>query len=124
MGMLDEAVNEFTLAGREGSRRLDCASMLGLCYMEKGEYDKAVSQFRDGLKVKGRGREEYMGLKYDLATAYELAGDPHSAKELLGELYAEDPGFRDVKERLEKLKGIGAPEKTAPPGKKSRVSYL
>ena len=124
MGMLDEAVNEFTLASHEESRKLDCASMLGLCYIEKDEYDKAIEQFKEGLSVKGRDKEEYKGLKYDLAVAYELSGDLYEAKELLSELHGEDPDFRDVGERLRKLKKSGVPDKTTPPGKKSRVSYL
>lgn len=145
MGMLDEAISEFLLASKDPSRTLDCASMMGLCYIEKGEYALAVEQFGLGLRMKGRAAEEYMGLKYDLATAYELNGDLLSAQSVINELHAEDPGFREVTDRLKDLnKAImdaglhpGATrkpehrtesiniEKTAKtPVKKNRVSYL
>ncbi|MBI5190429.1 MAG: tetratricopeptide repeat protein [Nitrospirae bacterium] len=151
MGMLDEALNEFTLASKDAARTLDCASMLGLCYMEKGEFQKAIDLFNKGLSVRGRAKEEYMGLRYDMATAYELSGDEANARSILEGLLKEDPGFRDVADRLREL-GAGASdiedisvpddeavqelepepapeqpkqqEKTTPTPKKSRVSYL
>jgi len=135
MGMLDEALSEFTLASRDVTRSLDCASMLGLCYIEKAEYDKAIALFKKGLDIKGRDKEEYMGLKYDLATALELKGDTAAAYLLNKEIAESDPSFRDVLERVESLKDSAPsapaapeppkPDKPAgPPPKKSKVSYL
>lgn len=140
MGMLDEAVNEFVLASKDPAKALDCASMLGLCYMEKGSYDKAIDLFKDGLDIPGHSPEEYMGLKFDMATAYELKGDIASARSLVDSIAREDPAFRDVTERLQRLnkmmieQGLTAigplageredPKPPSAPPKKSRVSYL
>jgi hypothetical protein len=35
VGLLDEAIAEFILAAADEIRRPECASMIGLCYMEK-----------------------------------------------------------------------------------------
>ncbi|HEY3347097.1 MAG TPA: tetratricopeptide repeat protein, partial [Nitrospirota bacterium] len=141
MGMLDEGLSEFLLASKDPARTLDCASMMGLCYIEKGEYAMAVEQFGLGLRIKGRAREEYMGLKYDLAIAYELNGDLLSALSVMNEIASEDPGFRDVRDRQKDLnKAVGEsglqpkPAAADPPkpetkgvkapAKRNRVSYL
>ena len=132
MGMLDEAVSEFTLASKDIARTLDCASMLGLCYLETGDYGKALDFFKKGLAVKGRDKEEYLGLKYDMATAYELSGDVSSAQALVGEIKAADEEFRDVKKRLQRLNkslmdaGLQPVKEkpSTPEPKKSKVSYL
>jgi tetratricopeptide (TPR) repeat protein len=137
MGMLDDAINEFSLAGKDPFRGFDCHSMLGLCYLEKGDYESAVEHMKKGLDSPGREKGEYMALKYDLAAACERLGDIRSAQAVMSELYREDAGFRDVKARLEALdkalEGAGlrplseTGEKEGPkpvPHKKSRVSYL
>ena len=139
MGMLDEAVSEFLLASKDPAKALDCASMLGLCFMEKGSYDKAIDLFNDGLQIPGHDPEEYMGLKFDMATACELKDDIASARSLVDSIAREDPTFRDAADRLQRLnkimieRGLSAPPATeeregpkppSTPPKKSRVSYL
>jgi tetratricopeptide (TPR) repeat protein len=145
MGMLDEALSEFGLAAKDPSRSLDCASMLGLCFIEKGDYDKAAEYFKTGINMSGHTPEEYMGLKYDLATAYELKGDLASAQSVIEGLVKEGTEFRDIKDRLRRLNkalvNSGAspvkespkestdetknePDEPKPAKKKSRVSYL
>jgi hypothetical protein len=41
-----------------------------------------------------------LALRYDLASALEMAGDPVQAAELFEEVVAADPGYRDASERL------------------------
>jgi tetratricopeptide (TPR) repeat protein len=137
MGMLDEALGEFELASQDPGRLLDCASMSGLCYIEKGDYGAAIINLKKGLEAEGRLPDEYLGLKYDLATAYELNDDIPSAQSVVDELAKADGGFRDVKERLQRLNKAllesgaapaandkkKAEEKPAAP-KKNKVSYL
>jgi len=132
MGMLDEAVSEFELAGKDPSRVLECASMQGLCHVEKGDYDAAIELFRKGLNIKGRDKGEYLGLRYDLACAFELKGDIASAQAMISEIIREDGGFRDVKDRLQRLNKALLDSGTAPAAKpagtsspkKNKVSYL
>ncbi len=103
MGLLDEAIAEFQLAAKDEVRSLECCSMLGLCFMEKGMPDIAIKWFSKGIAIPGRREEEYHGLRYDLAQAYEAAGQPERALALYMEIFRENIKFRDVQERVKEL---------------------
>jgi tetratricopeptide (TPR) repeat protein len=104
MGLVDEAISEFQLAAKDPGRIFECSSMLGICFIEKGMPKIAVNWFQKALQAQGRSAEEYAGLRYDLASAHEAAGEVEVAVSLLTDLYAENSGFRDVATRLRELK--------------------
>jgi hypothetical protein len=79
--------------------------MLGICFIEKGMPKLAVKWFEKGLQAPGRRDEEYQGLRYDLASAYEQAGEIQRACQIFTELYGQDASFRDVAEKVRKLCG-------------------
>jgi len=103
MGLVDEAVAEFQLAAKDESRLLECASMLGICFIEKGMPKLAVKWFEKGLQAPGRTDDEYVGLRYDLASALEASGEAARALEIFTELYGQNAGFRDVAEKVRQL---------------------
>ena len=103
MGLIDEAIAEFQLAAKDPKRSLECSSMIGICFMEKGMADVAVQWYERGLQVPGRAPEEYRGLRYDLGMAWEAAGELAKAKTTFGDLVREDPSFRDVSNKLREL---------------------
>jgi tetratricopeptide (TPR) repeat protein len=105
MGLVDEAIAEFQLAAKDEGRLLECASMLGICFVEKGMPKLAVKWFEKGLSAPGRSDEEYQGLRYDLASALEQAGETDRARSMFTELYGQDATFRDVAEKLRQLGG-------------------
>ena len=75
MGLVDEAIAEFQLAAKDESRLLECSSMLGICFLEKGMPKLAVKWFEKGLdRARAAREEEYQGLRYDLAMAHEAVG--------------------------------------------------
>ena len=53
MGLVDEAIAEFQLAAKDESRLLECTSMLGMCFVEKGMPKLAVKWFEKGLAAAG-----------------------------------------------------------------------
>ena len=103
MGLLDEAIAEFQLASKDQGWLLECCSMLGLCFLEKGMPQIAIKWFEKGINSPGRSEEKQHGLRYDLATAYELAGEPDRALELYMDIYRVNACFRDVKDRVSGL---------------------
>jgi tetratricopeptide (TPR) repeat protein len=103
MGLLDEAIAEFQLAAKDTARLLECCSMLGLCFLEKGMPEIAIKWFEKGLDVPGRSEEEHQGLRYDLAQAHEIAGNIERALGLYMDIYHVNARFRDVKERVREL---------------------
>jgi tetratricopeptide (TPR) repeat protein len=104
MGLIDEAIAEFQLAAKDETRVLECSSMLGICFMEKGMPKLAVKWFEKGLKAPGRSEEEYQGLRYDLAMAHEASGDLDKALSLFEDLYGLDATFRDVAQKVRTLR--------------------
>jgi tetratricopeptide (TPR) repeat protein len=105
MGLVDEAIAEFQLAAKDETRLLECASMLGICFLEKGMPKLAVKWFEKGLQVPGRSDEEYQGLRYDLAVAHEASGETDKALSLFTDLYGQDANFRDVAAKVRELGG-------------------
>ncbi|MBK5255665.1 MAG: tetratricopeptide repeat protein [Vicinamibacteria bacterium] len=103
MGLIDEAIAEFQLAAKDAKRSLECSSMIGICFMEKGMADVAVQWYERGLLVQGRAPEEYRGLRYELGMAWEASGDLAKATATFGDLVREDPSFRDVSNKLREL---------------------
>jgi pilus assembly protein FimV len=103
MGLVDEAVAEFQLAAKDDARLLECASMLGICFIEKGMPKLAVKWFEKGLQAHGRTEQEYLGLRYDLANALEISGEREQALAIFTELYGQDASFRDVAEKVRQL---------------------
>jgi tetratricopeptide (TPR) repeat protein len=104
MGLVDEAIAEFQLAAKDEARLLECASMLGICFVEKGMPKLAVKWFEKGLASPGRTEEEYLGLRYDLASALEQADALDEGLAHFEEVYSQDAAFRDVAERIQRLR--------------------
>jgi tetratricopeptide (TPR) repeat protein len=104
MGLVDEAIAEFQLAAKDESRLMECSSMLGICFMEKGMPKLAVKWYEKGLAAPGRGEEEYYGLRYDLGEAHEASGETDRALQIFEEIYGWNATFRDVATKVRELR--------------------
>lgn len=125
MGMLEDAIKEFQIAAKDPQRAVQSASMLALCYMEKKLYPLAIKELKTTIESMSPTDEGYSGIKFDLAGAYEKNNEYEKAFKLYMEIYVQNPGFRDVKRRIEKIKSlISEQEKEKPKTKKGRVSYI
>ncbi|HVE71109.1 MAG TPA: tetratricopeptide repeat protein [Thermoanaerobaculia bacterium] len=103
MGLIDEAIGEFQLASKDPKRAVECASMLGLCFLEKGMPQLAIKWYRKGLEMPEITQEEHVGLLYDLASAYQEVGDTENAQKSFMEVYAANSTYRDVTTRIKAL---------------------
>ncbi|HRC88159.1 MAG TPA: tetratricopeptide repeat protein, partial [Thermoanaerobaculia bacterium] len=103
MGLLDEAIGEFQLASKSPARLVDCCSMLGISFLEKGLPELAVKWYRRGLDHPGLSEDESLALLYDLGNAYAVAGDREGAYKTFVEVYGTNSHYRDVVARLEEL---------------------
>jgi hypothetical protein len=104
MGLVDEAIAEFQLAAKDEARLLECASMLGMCFVEKGMPKLAVKWFEKGLSAPGRTDDEYKGIRYDLGDALEQSEAFDEGLAYFEEVYGQDATFRDVAERIGRLR--------------------
>jgi tetratricopeptide (TPR) repeat protein len=104
MELIDHAIVEFETASADKERRFDCLVMLGMCFMEKEEYDKAINYFNDASRVKNLSREEIIRLQYRLGQAYENNGMNQEALHAYHQVIDLDSNFLDVRNRIERLK--------------------
>lgn len=104
LGLYDRAIGELRLAGNDAAYRVRCASLLGLCYLVKGEPERAVEELLKGVAATEAGTEERWGILYDLATAYEALGNGKKALETLLAIQSEMPKFRDIRARVRDLR--------------------
>jgi pilus assembly protein FimV len=103
MGLLDEAIGEFQLAAKEPSFLVSCASMLGLCFREKGLPELAVKWYQRGLQAGEISDDDRLGLLYDLGEAQLAAGDRTAAYHAFVDAYGVNTNYRDVVGRLAEL---------------------
>jgi tetratricopeptide (TPR) repeat protein len=109
MGLLEEAIREYQDAialvrPNDGTRRfLQCANLLGHCFMQNGMANLALKWYRRALETDNLTDEEKQGIWYELAQAYEAEGDVENAGRYFEQVYAENVDYRDVSECLRRL---------------------
>jgi tetratricopeptide (TPR) repeat protein len=103
MSLTDEAISEFQRAAKSPQYAVECCSMLGLCFLEKGLPQLAIKWYRKGLETSNLREEDRLGLQYDLANIYVALGDRENAYRTFLEIYGSNASFRDVGERLKEL---------------------
>ena len=106
MGLVDEAIGEFQLASKDPGRAVECCSMLGHCFLEKGMPQLAIKWFRKGLETPGIAELETAGMLYDLARVYQDTGDMDSAYKTFQEVYGLNANYRDVVQRVKELEAV------------------
>jgi tetratricopeptide (TPR) repeat protein len=107
MGLIDEAIGEFQLASKDPKRVIECCSMLGLCFLEKGMPQLAIKWYSKGLEVAEITEEEQLGLLYDLGNVYIEVGDVAQAQKAFVEIYGIRNSYRDVTSRIKQLGEMG-----------------
>jgi tetratricopeptide (TPR) repeat protein len=105
MGLLDEAIGEFQIAAKDPARAVECCSMLGLCFIEKGIPQLAMQWYEKGLENPAIRPEERLGLQYDLAALHEQNGENKEAYRLYLDVYGQNTNYRDVIARVKNLEG-------------------
>jgi len=103
MGLIDESISEFQLASKDPKRAVECASMLGLCFLEKGMPQLAIKWYRKGLEMPEITEEEHVGLLYDLGSAFLEVGDTDNAQKAFMEVYGMNTNYRDIVSRIKQL---------------------
>lgn len=128
MELYDEAIQEFRLTAREAKRALECADLMGLCYLAKGQPEQAIQDLQIGLAIEGYPADAYHALRYDLGTAFEAVGDLPRALEQLEILQAQGARFLDVRTRIETLRArLPKPPPTTAgekPRRKKKISFI
>jgi tetratricopeptide (TPR) repeat protein len=109
MGLLEEAIGEFQKVAKANDRgkafryAMQCSTLLGLAFMEKGQPNIAAIWYERALNTPGIDSESKLALRYDLGVAQESAGDLEAALKSFSQVYAVNIDYRDVAERIASL---------------------
>jgi len=108
----DDAIPFFQEAQRDPRRRISAMDKTGLCFFLKGWYSDAIDVFKGVIEAYELS-DDVMGkeLRYNLARAYEGQGKSKEALEIYRKIAQVDFAFKDVRERIDKLRGAGCNEK-------------
>jgi tetratricopeptide (TPR) repeat protein len=109
MGLLDEAIGELQKVcsaidrGAPFNQTMQVYTWLANCFIEKGVPQAAFKWYEKALKLPGDD-ETRTAIHYELASAYEKAGNRDSALNHFLEVYGSNIDYRDVAERIKALK--------------------
>src|SRR5580704_975146 len=110
MGLLDEAIGELQKTcqavdrGHPFPQAMQTYTWLAQCFLDKGVPEAAIRWYQKALNAPGIDEETRTALHYELAAAYETAGDKPSALKHFMEVYGRNIDYRDVAERIKPLK--------------------
>jgi tetratricopeptide (TPR) repeat protein len=110
MGLLDEAIGELQKTcqavdrGHPFPQAMQAYTWLAQCFLDKGVPEAAIRWYQKALNAPGIDEETRTALHYELAAAYETAGDRPSALKHFMEVYGRNIDYRDVAERIKPLK--------------------
>jgi tetratricopeptide (TPR) repeat protein len=109
MGLLEEAIGEFQKVAKALQKgvpfryAMQCCTLLGLCFMDKGQPAIAAMWYKKALETPGLDQESVLALRYDLGVAQELGGDRRAALDSFNQVYAMNIDYRDVADRIATL---------------------
>lgn len=109
MELFEEALEEFQVAvglvsPDDGTQRyLQCCNLLGHCFLKKNVPQLAIKWLSRGLDSPNLSEDQRQALRFDLAAAYEQAGELNRAMDLFTEIYGNNVSYRGVNERLRSL---------------------
>ncbi len=110
MGLLDEAIGELQKTcqavdrGHPFGQAIQTYTWLAQCFLDKGVPQAAIRWYDKALTAPSVDEETRTALHYELASAYETAGDKPSALKHFLEVYGRNIDYRDVAERIKPLK--------------------
>jgi tetratricopeptide (TPR) repeat protein len=105
----DEAIPLFQEAQKDPRHKISSMDKIGLCFFYKGWYADAIDIFTQAIElyeIKDDGVAK--DLRYNLARSYEQQGNAEKSLEIFRKIAQLDFGYRDVRQRVDKLRSKGA----------------
>lgn len=110
MGLLDEAIGELQKvchaieSGKPFSQIMQAYTWLAQCLVDKGAPQAAIRWYERALRVSGIAEDSRLAVHYDMANAFEAAGNRKAALDNFMEVYGSNIDYRDVAERIRGLR--------------------
>jgi tetratricopeptide (TPR) repeat protein len=106
MGLIDDALREFEVAGRDAKRACVCQSMIGMIHIERGNLNEAIDAFIQGLQSPERTKEQEAALSYEIGAAFEVKRMGKQALDYFQRVARLIPSYRDTQERIRRLQKV------------------
>jgi tetratricopeptide (TPR) repeat protein len=119
-GYYKSAIAQFEQAATDTAYALRAYAQIGLCNKAVGRHEEAVAAFRKALSLGGISKRDTVQLLYVLGRTLEGLGRITETLEAYRWIRREDPGYRDVADRIEQLSS----QRAKPTGKSSLFSSL
>ena len=100
----DEAIANFQQAIQSPGLRVEALNYMGQAFLHKKNYALAEAQFKNALEGLASSHKAYKTLLYSLGVVYESAGKKADAIDTFTSLLNIDIQYKDVSDRLDKLK--------------------
>jgi len=105
----DDAIPLFQEAQRDPRHKISAMDRIGLCFFKKGWFADAIDVFTqaiDSYEIKDDSIAKE--LRYNLARSYEEQGDAEKALEIYRKIAQLDFAYKDVRQRVDKLREKGS----------------
>ncbi|MDP7039885.1 MAG: tetratricopeptide repeat protein [Myxococcota bacterium] len=106
MGLLQDAIREFSFCLEKDEMRINGLLMQGTCYRQLQQYQQSIEVLEKAINDKSLSADEKMNLHYEKALTHEQAGDVALAKQHYELVSKKNAGFRETKARLEILETL------------------
>jgi len=103
VGLLKSAIDQFERAIIDPSVSVKAHAQIGLCYKLAGRYEDAIAAFQKALTASTRSSKETVQVLYVMGRTLESLGRIEETLEAYRWIRREDPGYRDVAGRIERL---------------------
>jgi tetratricopeptide (TPR) repeat protein len=107
MGLYDDAIYELRTAMADPNRTAECLHLIGLCAIDSDQAPLAIEHLEQLLSLPKLAGDAALAGRFDLGRALEAVGDVEGARREWQSVAAQNPGFQNVRARLD---GLGAPK--------------
>lgn len=112
----DEAIPVFQQARMDPKYKAQATILLGRAFFEAGFVDEAVDTLQEAIQsYPVRGDEKSIEIHYYCAVALEAKGDTQSAIKMYSQVAQWNFTYRDVQQRIKRLRAANQPPPQAPP---------
>lgn len=102
-GLHKSAIDQFEMAKADPALTLKSYAQIGLCFKLAGRYEDAVAAFQKALSASTGSSKETVQILYVLGRTLEALGRFAETLEAYRWIRREDPEYRDVADRIERL---------------------
>lgn len=103
-GIFAEAISEFVDLLEHPQLGPVAAIEAGECWQNLRQFDRALSYYRDAVQATSPPGESFKRSRYRAAILLQAMGNRQQAEQLYTEVREVDPGYKDVSERLDKIR--------------------